>query len=409
MISPTQKKNGYALLVSLVACLFFGIFIALSFMRSSSLTMRGTVSRNAEDALYAAETGLQHALDSLRYNGLSWAGTNGVQTIQNNGVTYGSYQTIVNNITTSGVWNLLSLTVTGQNASQTATRVIQAIVREQSPANFFILSISDLTLGAGASIGSNLAARNVALASLQANQTITVNGTVQYFNNLSGYDPNNTNIIITGTPKTELIDPPPFPGIDDLHYQNLAATEGYLHSGNLIIANGGGGVIDRNNFAGNNTTQNGIIYVNGDVYISGSVAQSMTIVATGNIHVAGNLEYNNPNDPTIQLGLFSQNDIIIDPVGAGQNLNLQAYLKAEHRIIANGTFGSQGTLNFKGAMSVRGDVLTNTAAIDLGAFANRNYVYHSELGTQCTIPGMTFMADVQEWSVVGNPAAAIDS
>jgi len=410
-----QKKQGYALLTSILACLFLGMFIGLSFMRSSSLSRRGVVSRNAEDALYAADSGLQYALSELRSSGINWTGTTGFQNIENNGTVYGSYQITINStgIQEDPPWKLIPMTIIGRNAGQTASRQVNAVIRAQSPAAFFLSSISDLVAAPGGTVDGNVMGRNVTFGNATASQPINVNGVVQYFNNLYGYDPNNPSatpdIHISGNPATTQIDPVAFVGIDKARYQGLACTNnsGYCQqSGNLTIS----GTLDRQyNFAGSGTNaQNGVVYVNGNVYISATVAQSMVIVATGDIHVTGDVAYSDQTDPSIQLGLFAKGNIIVDSVAPGGNRTLQAMLISENRLFAQGGVSSLGTLNFKGAMAIKGQPNTTTTAIDLAPFLYRNYTYHSELFTNCTIPAMSYMADVETWSILGNPAAVAD-
>ncbi|HQL41304.1 MAG TPA: hypothetical protein PLO93_03310, partial [Candidatus Omnitrophota bacterium] len=212
-----KKRHGYALLASIVLCLFFGIFIGLAFMRSSSVNIRGTVSRNVEDALYAAEAGVHHALSALRFSGLTWTGTNGLEDIDEGGKVYGRYQVAVDsaNIQQDSSWKIVPITVVGWNADQTASRQINARIRWQSLGEFFISTFSDLEIAKGATLDSGILGRNITFANATQAQPITIQGTVNHFGTLTGYDPNNPlnypHISITGNPKTSLISPPAAP------------------------------------------------------------------------------------------------------------------------------------------------------------------------------------------------------
>ncbi len=384
-------------------------------MRSSSVNIRGTVSRNVEDALYAAEAGVHHALSSLRFSGLSWTGTNGVENIEDSGKVYGRYQVVVDsvNIQQDGSWQIVPIAVVGWNADQTASRQINARIRWQSLGDFFISTFSDLDIAKGATLDSDILARDVRFASATQAQPIAIQGTVNHFGTIYGYDPNNSGnypyISITGNPKTQLISPPAAPVVDSNRYLGLADDGGYYQaSGSLTIS----GTLDRNTPLGGPTgpaSGNGVIFVNGDVHISATVAASMAVVATGNIYITGDVMYANQNDPSIQLGLFAKGNIIINSPPAGGSRTLQAMLISEQRFYAQGNPGSFGTLNFKGAMSIRGQPSTSTTAIDLAAFAARNYVYHSELSTACTIPAMIYLAYLHTWQIAGDPSVAIDT
>lgn len=409
-----KHRQGYALLTSILACLFLGMFIGLSFMRSSSLNIRGTVSRNVEDALYAAEAGVHHAISALRFSGLGWTGTNGLENIENNGKVYGRYQIAVDNanIQQSASWRIVPVTVVGWNADQTASRQINARIRWQSLGEFFISTFSDLDIAKGATLDAGILGRNITFATATQAQPITIQGTVNHFGNISGYNADNAGsypyITITGNPKTELISPPAAPVVDSARYSSLANDGGYYQaSGSLTIS----GNLSRSTSLGGATgpsADNGVVFVNGDVYISATVAESMAIVATGNIYITGDVMYANQNDPSIQLGLFAKGNIIVNSPPAGGDRTLQAMLISEQRFYAQGSPGSCGTLNFNGAMSIRGQPSTSTTAIDLAAFASRNYVYHSELSTACTIPAMIYLAYLDSWEIFGDPFVFAD-
>lgn len=356
-------------------------------MQTSSLLKYGQASRNAQDALYAADTGLQYALGQLRVD-MGWAGTQTWQTIENNGIIYGRFKVGVDtsNITINGPWRYIPVKVVGLNADQTATRQLSATIRAQSPAAFFMSSISNLVIDPGSIIDSDIMGKTITFTTPSAGRSITVNGSVQYFENVFGFDPNNPYLVVAGG--VAKIDPVTFVAIDKDRYQALAVADGYAFSGDLTLS----GLLDRT------LAHNGVIYVDGNVFIDGSVVDPMVVVATGNIFIVGNLTYNDPSDPLIQLGLFAKGNIIIANATGGDQ-TVQAFLISEKMLVLKGTGQA---LHFKGAMAIRGSP-TDISAINLSNFRQRHYAYHKELFTNCTIPAMSHMADIFEWRIEGSP------
>lgn len=415
MIGRNNKK-GYALLVGILISLFFGIFIGVSFIRSSSLGMRGVVSRKAQDALYIAETGLQRVVANLRED-MAWPGLNAFEPLQasTSGPIYGYYRPVVDHsgMVVEDSWSLIPVTVTGQDAAQTATCEIQAKIRARSIGSFFIVSASDLTIESGAEIGADILGRSLKFATLQTGQNITIQGTASYVHQIAGYDPENPDATpgITIGGEAKKISRIAFPSIDPVRYEGLAAEGGYVHNGDLSI--NGASLSRQYNFGNNQTASNGIIYVKGNVYINATILESLAIVATGNIYINGDIEYDTQNPQSnIQLGLFSQNNIILQgPSQDGGTRRVEALLFAEKRIKSEKN-GNNATLQFNGSIAARGDFSTVQSAIDLStAFASRAYTYDTRLSNPftCNIPAMSYIADIVDWSVVGDPSVVVDT
>ena len=106
----------------------------------------------------------------------------------------------------------------------------------------------------------------------------------------------------------------------------------------------------------------------------------------------------NPGAPVPQLGLFAKQDVIIPDgvVGAGGDLTFEAVVVADGGGNSDGVFEAQssvalGTLNFTGAVSVRGE--NDAISVDLNIFSTRDYAHQPNTG----IPFTPFIANKVSW------------
>jgi hypothetical protein len=82
-------------------------------------------------------------------------------------------------------------------------------------------------------------------------------------------------------------------------------------------------------------------------------------------------------------------------------LTIEALVVADGEGNSEGVFKAQSapfsldSLNFTGSISVRGD--GPSAAVDMQAFANRQYNFNPQLSSNSTIPFNPFIANVIEW------------
>ncbi|MDP8265433.1 MAG: hypothetical protein P9M07_00625 [Candidatus Aceula meridiana] len=419
-----KEKKGFTLVASIMVSLVLGIIMMVSFIRAASHMGFLRSSQDGKDALCAAFVGLENALNQLRTD-IDWVG-NPVgtfipidETVDENVKNFGDYNVWIDVAGTTyspnGVWRLIPAIITGrnsiQNSTHTAIRQLSVLIKAQSPAAFFISSLSPLTIQAGADIGSNVLGLDIAFGAATEEHPININngGNAIYLRNLSGED--NPNIHFNGDPAGEIrqSEPITFVGIDkDRYIDNAQNGGGYYHQGGgtLVIDNA---VLDRNNylFSGIDNAENGFVYADGDVEISvQEVLDPMVIVAGGNIYITGDIKYDNISDPFLgdqlmQLGLFAKGDIIIENPGGGDR-TIEAFLSSEGNLKALGDRNENGVLDFYGAMAIRGRDDNTGSAINLSTFQDRNYRYHSALLTNSQIE-MNYMADVVEWSIIGDP------
>ncbi|MBN2483511.1 MAG: hypothetical protein JXD21_04855 [Candidatus Omnitrophica bacterium] len=405
-------KRSFILLATIVTTLFLGIFIGISGLRMLG-HMRSTTSRElSQDALYVAEAGVEKAVFELRSN-IDWIGEVAVgdpipgfeqvevRLDRNDPQTAVGYYTIKlgKEPYSDAAWIIIPLRIEGRSAhpSQEAVRILDVEIRAQSPSAFFVFTLGDIHVGSGANIGSNMLGRDIYLEVSDTvppeMQGISVDGDVVYLRNLIG-DLNDPAIQISG--EVYQGDPVTFVGVDISRYRNIAQNGGAYIDGDFRYQ----GNINRQEL----NAPNGVVFINGDVEIEGNVTEPMLIVAGGDIHIIGDVEYQ-ANGSHIQLGLFSGNDIVIDETAPGidGDLALEALVIADGGVLrAEGGKGTQGTLDFKGAISVRGAEGVRTV-IDLNVFRQRNYEYDQMLFLDPQIPFMSYIADLRKWEVVGSP------
>ncbi len=412
-------KHGFILLAAVLTTLFLGIFMGIAGIRMLS-QMRLTTSREiSQDALYAAEVGVERAIFELR-NNIDWIGEievgNPIPGSENVEVRFtpDDPRTAVGEYTIrlggepypDGTWMIIPLRVEGRSVhpSEEAVRILDVEIRAQSPTAFFVFTLGDIHVGSGANIGSNVLGRDVYFEISEAlpdgMREIDVDGDVTYLRNIAGDD--HEDVSISG--EVSQGDPVTFVGVDISRYQNIARGGGAYIDGDFRYQ----GNIDREEL----DAPNGVVFVHGDVEIEGDVIEPMLIVASGDIHIIGDVEYRN-DDSNIQLGLFSGRDIIIDADATGEDadgdLTLEGLLVADGGVLrAEGDKGSQAELNFHGAISVRGSDDVRTV-IDLNVFRERNYLYDHQLFLDPQIPFMSYIANLRKWELLGDPdISAVD-
>lgn len=415
-------RKAYLLILSIFIVLFFGILLSIAFLRVNMQFRYVELKKASVSAFYAAEVGIERAIDALRKNG-DWQSFTGfgdsnspvVLTVQQGG----------NSIITGYYWidrdgpnnslndddddvknggSFMSWPSTvwvrshGQDPHRRITRTICARIAVQSPTEYFLSTPGDLTIKGGANINADILCKNVKFS--PAGTPITVNGVVYYIVNL---DINwNDPITITcqdGSGQDCVVELPSitFASLDMDWYRTQAQAGGiYIHgdfeyNGDISwtdlasAASSAGGSINGNN---------GLIFVDGDVKIQGTIKEPIHIVSAQNIYVTGDIvkdsQAQNP-----QLGLSAKKDVII-PQQAPSSLTIEAFIYADGgSFYAEGSKYTKGNLNFSGAMSVRGS--SYGSAVDLNVYQNRNYNYDTNLKTNLHIPFISYIANLIQW------------
>lgn len=397
-------KRGFILFASLFLVLFLGIFLGMAFLRSSVQLEAMDVRRASLYAFYAAEAGIDNTIFFLRGN-LGWTGVlyNNQSLIWQEGSTQqetvGFYNTEVRQDLNPNVYWIRSI---GQDAERRINpgRVILARVNQESPTNFLTSTISDVRIFSGAVIGGNILARDVTFAIdtalPSAQRAIVVNGDVEYMRNIFNYP--HPDVTVNGT----VTQRPPitFAGVDLDRYRGYADNGGRHIPADQVPA--GGYVISRNIDWASLATGNGLVLVEGDVRISGTVTQSIHIISAGDIYIENDLRCPPVDGIAPQIGLSAFDDVFI-PVSAPNTLNIDAYIVANGGIFrADGVVSSKDTLNFFGAISVRGKTGEPTA-VALNVYRNRNITYNPALGNAISIPFLTFIVNIAYWEEVKDP------
>jgi len=284
------------------------------------------------------------------------------------------------------------------------TRTILAKVILFNPTEFFVSSLADLRLTSGARFQGDLLGRDLHFEVNDAipdvnDRSIIVNGDPYYFRNVYGET----------HPDVQFMQNPPaqfasitFPGVDTMRYRDLAQAGGKYAVGDYIAPM-------NMSFSSIGST-NGIVFAEGDIYIEGQYDDSLLFVAGGNNYIKGDLKASTGGAVTPQIGLFAKQDILI-PDSAPSSMTVEGFLIADGggssfgQVKALGDKFSEDTFTFKGAIAVRGlqdDGSVLRSAVDLNVYKNRNYLYDLSLRNQCTIPFMTYVANVIKWEEI-NP------
>lgn len=392
-----KMKKGFLLIASIFLSLFLGIIISISLFRTN-LQLKSIEARRASVyAFYAAEAGIERAIYELRKN-INWrAGFNNESLIWEGitNQTIGYYDVQIANATPVGSLPTVWVRAQGRDVryrsvgNQTMRRTILARVALQSPTAFFTSTIGDLNIVSGANIGGDVLARDIIFKVYKsfppALRKIKINGTAFYIRDIQGDD--EEDITIEGD--KQKIPPITFVSVDLNRYKTLSQLNGRYIDGDFTYS----GEINRKSLS----APNGLVFAENDVYISGEVTESMHIVAGRNIYITGDITCKN----LAQIGLSAKEKVII-PESAPSTITIDAFIHMEGSIFkAEGKKYSKDTLNFEGAISVKGGGET---AVDLSTYSTRNYTYDQQLNTNLSIPYMSYMADLLTWKEV-SPSA----
>ncbi len=396
------NNKGVTLLASVVMTVFLGLMIGVAF-RGMNMEMQEGASREvSQESFNNAEAGLEYAIFMLRQDE-TWspAAPLSVQVLIDPlapvvpANIQGTYTVSVAPALPFNGWPSVWVTSQGVDRDGKNPRTILAQVIVQSPAKFLVSSLGDITIRSGANYGGDFLARDIdfqvdtslALGSSQRN--INIIGKVSYMRNLlSNVNLMNPALGVSITGGTQSSPGVTFTGIDKTYYKLLAQTQGSYHGASKTIS----GSLDCTTLG----AVNGVVFVEGDLHISGTFAESLTFIATGDIYIDDDLQRDATVIPAPQVGLLAVNNVII-PSTAPATLDLEAFVLADGGIFTADKTVAKGTLNFTGAIAVRGRV--GGSAIDLNAFATRNYNYNAAFVNN-TIPFLSSMANVVGWSEI---------
>ncbi|MBP7217246.1 MAG: hypothetical protein KBA46_08205 [Candidatus Omnitrophica bacterium] len=388
-----MNKKGFILLAAVFLVLFLGIFLSLALFRADLQMALMNTRQASSQAFYAAEAGVNRAINELRSDA-HWPNTpdgigfaNVKLDVTRNSMTpedIGFFSVRVTDPQDGTRW----IFSTGQDIKREVTRVLNVTIAMINPGNFFISSLSNLTIGSGATINGDLYSRDVIFDVNQflpeSQRKITVNANVSYTRSVIGVD--NPDVLLQNEPiKTN---PITYTGLDSNRYESLARSNGRFIEGNFNYA----GDLSKEALQANN----GVVYATGDIHISGDILESVHIVAKGNIYIDGQLVARPTGDEVPQLGLSAGNDVII-PSSAPNDLTIEAFVFADGGVLkAEHAAAQKGTLTIKGSISVRGNETVNTA-VNLNAYGNRIYDFNSAFANNMQIPFMHSFVSILNW------------
>lgn len=403
-------RKGFLLAASIFLVLFVAVVSSISFLRSDMELRDVDLRTDALSAFYAAETGLENTIFELRKD-MNWrVGFNNEVLQWYQGETSeitGYYTVAVVDGEDVGRWDTVWVRSQGTDSRRNVTRTIFARVAVDSPAGFFTFSLGNLIIGSPADISGDVLARDVifevnkglpdSAINIRGDSGLPAlyNGDVLYIRNIAGEKDPAVNV----EGDIQLIPPITFASVDLGRYRDILDTDadgkpdapGY-HKGDVTYS----GEINWANLG----TNNGLVFAEGDINISGNVTQSVLIVAAGNINITDNITCEGGS----QIGLFAHEDVLISDT-APAVVDVEAFIFADGGVFkAQGEKASKDTLNFTGAITVRGRE-TERTGIDLNVYPFRNYKYNTGLVTNPTIPFMSFIANIIDWEEV--PATAL--
>ncbi|MCA9401328.1 MAG: hypothetical protein KC713_06850, partial [Candidatus Omnitrophica bacterium] len=285
-----------------------------------------------------------------------------------------------------------------------APRTILARVIILSPTYFFASSLGDITIGSGSTFDGNILGRDIYFnvnESINPEEArhINIDGEVFYFRSINGAE--NAEYVHINSDENPYGQQSPaisFPGVDLGYYRELAnganpenPLPGRYIDGNFNYS----GEINKENLG----TQNGIVYAEGDITISGEFSDNITFVAGGDIYIDGDLVNGSDSDQFVpQLGLLASENVYISE-SADSDLSIEAFVMADEGTFeALGPKFSKGSLDFYGAISVRGR--EGVTGIDLLVYDQRNYTYNSQLASNGQIPFLPNIANVVQWKEI---------
>lgn len=409
-----RDDKGAVLLLSLLIIIFLTVLLGAAVMRSTVSVGEVAQQRQKQEAFYAAESGIDTAIFNLRQNGAWKPGQGGVPAIIDEPLkittggapqTIGFYTINVTDADPVNGWDSRWIVSTGKDSQGVIEKAIKVRVIVESPTKFLISTMGPLHMTSGSVLNADVLARDAYFdinPSLPAPQNqIQMNGDVYYINTKTG----DTNSAVKWGSGATIQKAPSitFAGVDLNRYSNLAndlmtQNQGYSYNGDLNVNLSNLEVFNKN--PGNPFAPK-IIYAAGNIRISGQFDNSILIVAGGNIYIDGDIVPDSSKTPIPQIGLFAKRDVIIpkDTAGTG-DLSVEAFILADGgSFYGLGDKYSKGTLNFNGAISVRGN---GTSAVDLNVFNTRNYNFNPDLTNARTIPFTPFIVNIIQWQECPN-------
>ncbi len=410
--SRLRNSRGVILLGAIGLAFFLSILIGGALMRSTNQQMGARQRVDSHQSFYSAESGIERALFELRKDPL-WQPTAAdqnvaVQSTQGaNRQTEGFYslQAVAGN--RFQAWDTVWIRSSGWDSARLVPRVIDARIVKINPAQFLVLTFGDLRFGSGTSVDFDVFGRDIIFEvndSLPSPQKdININGNILYLRNVNGQSHPavhlNAQSTITQAPSMT------FANLDLTRYKNLAISLEGSHEG---VYHSGSAQLDLDSVCGS-TVPPKIIYAEGDIEVRGRYSCSILVVSAGNVSIAADVEARASAHGILpQIGLFADKDVYIADFAAppDADLNVEAFILANGSGASDGKFAalgpksSRGALNFKGAISARGDA--GRTAVDLNVFRQRNYVFNPDLSQNNSIPFSPFLANILEWREV-NP------
>ena len=406
-----RNRKGFVLLSGLMLVVFLTILLGVALMRSNIQFKMTNQRRAIHEAFYTAEASIERAIFELRRNPHWSPGKNGQPPEQNvrlnrvpgdDATTSGFYSLEVADGGIFKGWNTAWIRSVGKDSLQSITKVIVTRVIVESPTRFLISTLGDLRVGSGASVEADVLAQNIFFdvnPSLPSPQKdITVDGDVFYIRSINGQ--NDPAVHFQSSSQIQQSPSITFAGVDLNRYRGLAQNnnQGYYQNGDLTVD-----LDNLSNLSPGQAFAPQIIFAEGNVHISGEYDHSLLVVAGGDVFIEGDITPVKSLPVRPQIGILAKKDLIIpsNALDGDQDMNLEAFLMAdgdgaaEGRFVAQGQKFSWGTLNFTGAMSIRGEGRT---AVDLNAFDKRIYRLNPELNINRQIPFVPFIVNVIEWN-----------
>jgi hypothetical protein len=404
---PRQDQSGFLLMGAVFLVLFLSILIASSMMRADTQLTDVEIKRSQLQSFYAAETGFDRALYELRQDADWRPDASHHDVVITDGTdTFGYYTLDSAPAPDIGSWESIWLRSIGHDEFQAKPRSLRARVALADPSQFLVLTAGDLRIGSGADIDSDILGQNVyyEVNATAPDPGIDINGDVYYLNNI--YNESDPNVNYCASCSSSQSPSITFAGVDINRYSDLVD--------NLIASTGegvriaDGSHIDLNTYTTMSPPPE-LIYAEGDVYLSGTYESSTLVVAEGDIYIEGDIgsETDVSGNSLHQIGLLADQDVYIDET-APSNLSVEAFVMADGDGGADGVFQakgeklSKGTLDFNGAISVRGEGLS---AIDTNVYNVRNYNFNSALSSNSSIPYTPYIANIVEWTETNDFAA----
>ncbi len=411
-----KNNQGFVFIASVMLVLFLSILLGGAFLRSQMQLEESKQRLASQQAFYAAETGVQVAIYRIRQQPAWRPGENGEPAVSDSplrvvqsdpATTIGFYSLQLATAPDFNVFQSVRVKSTGKDKDGKITRSILARVIISNPADFFVSTVGNLRIGSGSSFDEAILGKDIFFDVNNGLPPSPPQITVQdvfYLNSVSGIpDPS---VKVNGQVKQ--FPTVTFAGVDLDRYRAIAQANGRYFSGDKFVYSGDIDLPSLN-------SSNGLVFAEGDIYISGDIKDSMLFVAGGNIYIENDVKTATASTDTEraalpQLGLLAKKDVII-PQNAASDITIDAFIMADGGdnsrggiFVADGDKFSKNTINFSGAIAVRGDNVRTAA--DLNVYQTRNYSYNSQLRTNRKIPFLPFIANIVRWQEI-NPGDLI--